>query len=267
MTRVEVFRRKMDAGRTCLGASITFSDPLVTDAIGNSVDFFWLDMEHSGMTARDVSLHLLACRSREVPGFVRIPDGRTASIKGALDCGADGIIVPQVASSREVEGIISDSRYPPLGRRGFGPRVPSDYGRVGMAEQISRANKDVFVCVQIETREALEAVEDIASLPHLDAVVLGPSDLSVALGAAGERRSPVLLKAITRIVKAGRDHGLYVGSGVGFDLDWAAELLKQGVQWLQVGSDYDYLRLAVSTFTDSLRPGAAGNTPEGVRRG
>src|SRR5262245_20319529 len=148
------FRERLRAGETCMGASITLADPLVTEALGDSVDFFWIDLEHSPMSPEIVQGHLLAARSKNKPSLVRVTGSATPFIKPVLDAGADGIIVPQVRSAEEVRAVVADCRYPPVGRRGYGPRVPSNYGRDGGSAYIERANKSIFVVAQIETAEA-----------------------------------------------------------------------------------------------------------------
>jgi 4-hydroxy-2-oxoheptanedioate aldolase len=141
----------------------------------------------------------------------------------------------------EVCGIVDDSRYPPLGRRGFGPRVPSNYGRWGGEEYIEDSNKNVFVAVMIETREAFEAIEQIVSIPGLDSIVIGPADLTIALGEKRNLRSPVVDAAIKKITAAALAAGKYIGAGMGVDVDFALYLAGYGVQWLQVGQDFDHL--------------------------
>jgi len=253
MEAIARFRQKLKAGRVCLGAGITFADPLVSDALGGSCDFLWIDLEHSAMSPEALNGHLLAARARNVPAIVRVTGSSTPFIKPVLDAGADGIVVPQVRSAEEVRQIVSDCRYPPLGRRGYGPRVPSNYGRDGGDEYIERANKDLFVAVQIETVEALEALDDILTIPGLDSIVLGPWDLSGALGVLGDVEHPRVVAAIETIIAKTRAAGLAVGSGMGPDADYAYKMAKRGVQWLQVGGDYGYLIKCMDQITASVR--------------
>jgi 2-keto-3-deoxy-L-rhamnonate aldolase RhmA len=250
---IAAFRSKLDAGRVCIGPSITFSDPLVTDALASSVDFFWIDTEHSALAAETVGRHLLATRARRVPALVRVPGSAVPFIKPVLDVGADGVIVPQVRSLDEVRAVVDACRYPPLGHRGFGPRVPSNYGRDSGPAYLARANRELFVAVQIETVEALDQVEAIAAVPGLDSLALGPWDLSGALGHLGDVEHPVVVAAIERVIAAARAAGIYVGSGMGADPIYAATMARRGCQWLQVGDDYDYLVSAMDTLTADIR--------------
>jgi len=243
----------MRAGKLQVGAAISFSDPLVTDALGDSVDFFWIDLEHSGMSHEALYSHLLAARSRNKPGIVRVPGAGAAFIKPVLDAGADGIIIPMVRSAAEVQSIVDDCRYPPLGLRGYGPRVPSNYGRDGGSEYVRRANETLFVAVMIETAEALDAIDEIVCIKGLDSVALGPMDLSGSLGMLGEVDNPKVVSALERAAGAARKAGLFVGAGTGINPSFGARLAALGVQWLQFGGDFGYLIHAFDTLTRDLR--------------
>lgn len=253
MEALQQFRLKLDAGHFALGAGITLTDPLVTEALAGSVDFVWIDLEHSAMSPEAVQGHLLAARGRQLPALVRVAAGETGYIKPVLDAGAGGLIVPQVRSVAEVRRVVADCRYPPAGQRGYGPRVPSDFGRDGGAAYVQHANASVFVAVMIETREALEALDDILAVPGLDSIVLGPMDLSGALGRLGDVEHPHVLAAIDQAIGKARAAGRYVGSGMGPDPDYAVRLARRGVQWLQLGADYSYLVAHMDQMTRRVR--------------
>jgi 4-hydroxy-2-oxoheptanedioate aldolase len=246
------FREKLKAGKPCFGVSITLTDPLVTDALAELVDYLWLDLEHSLMSPEAVAGHLLASRSRNVPTLVRVPAGQTPFIKPVLDAGAHGIIVPQIKTVAEVRQAVADCHYPPLGQRGFGPRVPSNYSRMSNQEYIAYANERVFTSVQIETKEALAAIDEIVAVPGLDSVVIGPMDLSGSLGFLGQMNHPQLETAIDTIIAKARAAGLSIGIGMGGDPDFAAKMIRRGVQWLQVGSDYSYMIQGIVTVRTAL---------------
>ncbi len=250
---IAAFRAQMTSGDICIGASITLTDPHTTDALGDSVDFFWIDMEHSTMTLEALSGHLLAAKARNRPALVRVPGSATPFIKPVLDAGADGIIVPQIRSAAEVQDVVNSCRYPPLGERGYGPRVPSNYGREGGNAFIERANREIFVAVQIENGDAMAALDDILTIPGLDSIALGPWDLSASLGLIGEVEHPTVVEAIDSIITRTRAAGLFVGAGMAPDARFALGMAKRGVQWLQVGDDTGYMILAMDLITAAVR--------------
>ena len=235
------FRRQLDAGQCLVGAAVTFSDPLVTEALAPSVDFLWIDLEHTPLGPEALSGHLLAGRAAAAPCLVRVAAGTTACIKPVIDSGATAIIVPQIETAEEAGSVVRNCRYPPVGSRGYGPRVPSGFGRSGGADYLDEANRLLFVAVQIENAAALADIDRIVAIPGLDSVVVGPYDLSASLGLFGQLQHPDLLRAIKTIVARGRAAGKYIGAGMGPDPAYAALLAELGVQWLQVGGDDSYL--------------------------
>ena len=122
------FRQQLDAGQRLIGAAVTFSDPLITDALAPSVDFLWIDLEHTPMGPESLAGHLLAGRATATPCLVRVATGTTACIKPVIDSGATAIVVPQIETAEEACSVVRDCRYPPVGSRGYGPRVPSRFG-------------------------------------------------------------------------------------------------------------------------------------------
>jgi 2-keto-3-deoxy-L-rhamnonate aldolase RhmA len=249
------FREKIAAGGLCTGPGISLSDPRVTDALGDSVDFIWIDLEHSLMSPEALGGHLLAARGRHVPVLVRVVAGETPFIKPVLDAGADGIIVPQVRSAAEVKRAVDDCRYPPVGTRGYGPRVPSNYGRDGGSAYVARANADVFAAVMIETREAVEAIDEIVAVPGLDSVVLGPMDLSASYGMLGDVEHPTVVAALEHVISRALAAGCLVGCGMGVDSATAIRMARRGVQWAQMGGDCGYLIAHMDLLNREVRAG------------
>jgi 2-dehydro-3-deoxyglucarate aldolase len=235
------FRQRMKEGHICLGTAVSLCDPFVSDAMASSVDFLWIDLEHSAMSPETLYGHMLAARARNVAGLVRVMGSATTDIKWVLDAGANGIIVPQVRSAGEVQQIVADCRYEPLGRRGFGPRVPSNYGRNAGPDYIKRANNNIFVAVMIENVEALAALDEILRVPGLDSIVIGPYDLSSSFGMLGNTEHPKVVAAIDTIIAKTRAAGLFIGAGMPAEPDYAYAMAKRGIQWLEVGSDYEYM--------------------------
>jgi 2-dehydro-3-deoxyglucarate aldolase/4-hydroxy-2-oxoheptanedioate aldolase len=195
--------------------------------------------------------HLTVARGKQVPALVRVTSSDTAFIKPVIDLGAEGIIVPQIRSAEEVRHVVDDCRYPPLGRRGYGPHIPSNYGRDGGEAYVARANENLFVSVQIENMEAYTALDDILEIVGLDSVVIGPQDLSGSMGILGQTENPQVVEAIQQIIAKAHEAGKYVGTGLGNNAEYAALMAKRGINWLQVGGDYSFMIDAANqTVTD-----------------
>lgn len=247
------FRQRLAAGETLFGVSLAFTDPQVSEALADSVDFLWYDLEHAAMSPEALRAHLLAARSRGTPSIVRVAGSGAWLLKPVLDAGANGVVVPQVRSAAEVRQVVADCRYPPQGQRGFGPLVPTLYGRHGDADYPERANRELFVAVMIENVEALAEVAEIVAVPGLDSVVIGPWDLSGSLGILGQVNHTRVVSAIEVIVAAARRAGVWVGAGMGADPDFARTMAGRGVQWLQVGGDSGYLIRAADQIAAAIR--------------
>jgi 2-keto-3-deoxy-L-rhamnonate aldolase RhmA len=240
MGAITRFRRELQAGKALIGPVVSFTDPAVTDALADSADFIWIDLEHGAMSPEALAGHLLAGRAKDTPVLVRLPGSHTSLIKPVLDAGAEGLVIPQVRDAAEVRNIVGDCRYPPVGRRGIGPRVPSNYGRVALDDVVKYANENLFVAIQIENAEALANLDDILAVPGLDSVVIGPVDLSASLGLPGQIDHPRVIAAIETVIAKARAAGVIVGAGVG-DAEHAALMIRRGVQWVQMGGDGEYL--------------------------
>jgi 2-dehydro-3-deoxyglucarate aldolase/4-hydroxy-2-oxoheptanedioate aldolase len=245
---IKGFRKKMDSGQVCLGPGITFADPAVTESIAPAADFVWIDLEHNPTNLETMMAHLIAARAGGTMAIVRIPSGEVAWIKRVLDSGAEGIILPQGSSYEEIATFVSSCRYPPMGTRGFGPRRPTNYARISGQEYLDSANRELFVVAQIETVGALNDIDRIVQIEGLDSIVVGPHDLSGSLGILGQVDHPTVVEAIDRIVKTARQAGIYVGMGMGASADFAIKNAEIGVQWLQVGNDFEYM----NGFADRL---------------
>jgi len=164
--------------------------------------FHWafIDTEHGGFdleTVQDI------CRVSVMVGLspiVRVADLQYALIARALDCGAQGIIFPRVESPELLERAISWTRFPPLGVRGYGlSGVNLDYEAVAFPQVIEHMNANTMVVMQIETRRALDMREELLAVPGVDAVMVGPADLSISLGVPGEFQHPKMVEAMEAI--------------------------------------------------------------------
>jgi 2-keto-3-deoxy-L-rhamnonate aldolase RhmA len=230
---IKQFRSKLANGETLVGIGISMSDPMSADALADCSDFLWFDLEHVPISISELKVHMMVAHGKGCPCMVRVPgpnrvDGIALPwgmfIKQALDANADMIAVPQVRTADDVRSIVADCRYPRGGfrpppyneaqpstiempyrfSRGFGPTIPMNYGRIPMPEYLEGADKNIFVCAVIETVEALENLDEIASVPGLDCLILGANDLSAALGVPYQNEHPLTAAATDKIIAAGK---------------------------------------------------------------
>ena len=253
MKSVEKFRTSIQSNKACMGVSVSFTDPLVSLALAQYFDFIWLELEHCIMNPEAVMGHIVAGFSKDIPTFIRVPGSSTHIIKPYLDSGACGIIVPQVKTAEEVKKIVMDCRYPPMGERGFGPRIPSNFDRNNGKDFVKWTNNNIFVAVMIENCHALDSLDEILEIQGLDSVVIGPADLSGSFGLLGDIDHPRVQSAIDMIIEKARKAGKYVGAGIAPETDAAMSMIKRGVQWLQLGNDFHYLSRFAEKLTSEIR--------------
>lgn len=193
------------------------------------LDFYIVDCEHGPFGFETVSNLLSATDTEQLSPIVRIPEVRKESIQKFLDAGAAGILVPWVRSADEVREAVRLARYAPEGCRGFATFKPwSDY-TIGPAEtMLPEANRAVIVVAQVETSEAVDRIDGILSVPGLDALLVGPGDLSLAYGVPGKADDRVTA-AIERVLAAARAHGTPCGihcMGIDDIVTWRAKGMR-----------------------------------------
>lgn len=253
LSHIHRFRESLEAGKLCLGTGITLNDPVVVEALAPLVDFLWIDLEHNPIDLETLLGHLIAARAGGAPAIVRVPSSDMPFLKRVLDTGAEGIIVPQVRSAAEVKQVVQACRYAPLGKRGWGPRRPSDYGRHSQEQIVREANEQLFVAIQIENTDALAELDEIVAIPDIDSLVVGPFDLSCSMNLMGKLDHHDLLESIETIIRKSHDAGLFVGIGDEPLAERATQWVELGVDWVQCGGDVSYLLNTAETLFSEIR--------------
>jgi 4-hydroxy-2-oxoheptanedioate aldolase len=187
------------------GTFVSSPDPVLGELLGQALDVLVVDMEHSAISLRDAHLLTLAAQAVGCAVLVRIPADTSELLTPLLDAGVDGLVVPRVESVAQAEAFAARLRYPPEGSRGFGPRRANAYGRD--ADYWPTARERIAFVAQIESAAGLEAVEQIAAVEDVDALLVGPADLSFELGLPLQPFAPEMRAAIARIEQAAEAAG------------------------------------------------------------
>jgi 2-dehydro-3-deoxyglucarate aldolase/4-hydroxy-2-oxoheptanedioate aldolase len=253
MSTLSSFQEKISQGQACLGTAITLSDPTVTEALTNVLDFVWIDMEHTPMSLETVQSHVMATRGTKTTPLVRVAWNDPVLMKPVLDLGAAGIIVPLVRTVADVERAVAACRYPPEGIRGFGPRRASNYGRESGPEFCRQANESVMTIVQIEHVDALENLDEILSVAGLTSVVVGPNDLAGSLGHMGDTGHPAVKQAIETVISKAQDRGVPMGLAIGGEVEDLTRWIDRGVCWLAISADFRFLLQSVTQLAEGVR--------------
>ena len=170
-----------------------------------------------------------------------------------LDSGAAGLLVPMVNTADQTEEIMKYAKYPPMGERGVAlSRAHSSYGRPNAAEYLDQANQATFIAVQAESPQAIENLESIASTPGVDAIFVGPADLSVGMGIPGQITHPREVEAIERVLAICQKHDVIAGIHMS-KLETLKGWIRQGMRFVTFSSDVDLLAKAAHESLVQLR--------------
>ena len=189
------FTELLKEGRQPLGMFIESCSPYVVEATGQTgLDYIILDNEHSPIDAETSAELIRAAVLAGLTPFCRVREISRSSVLKLLDVGAQGLIVPNVKTAEEVKNLVKWAKYAPIGERGFCPSRKDGFGwrlKLSVAETMAHFNREVLLIPQCETAEALAQIEKIAALPGVDGIFIGPFDLSISMGMAGDFENPV----------------------------------------------------------------------------
>lgn len=252
------FRRLLadSAGVPPLGSWLMAANPLVAEAMGHA-GFKWavVDMEHAPFDLSDLVHVLQAVGNTPMVPVVRVPWNDTVTIKRVLDAGAHTLLIPFVQNADEARRAVAATRYPPQGIRGMaGMSRATRFGTV--PSYATRANDGIAVILQLETPVAVRELEAIAAVPGVDALFLGPADLSASMGHVGGLTHPEVVAAMNDAVRRCKAAGKPVGT-VGGTNDMVAGYRAAGYDYLAVASDLGLLMRAAQAAIAAYGAGAA----------
>lgn len=252
----------IEASEYPLGTWISIGHPTVAEAIAQlDVDFLLVDMEHTTMGLETVERMARSVDAAEgdTATVVRVPWNDPVRLKRVVDIGVDGVMVPMVETAEEAREIARALRYPPDGIRGIAGSRATQYGR-NFEEYVTNANGTILTIAQIETEEGVDNAAEIAAADGIDALFVGPADLSGALGKFAEWESRELATAMASIIEAGNDADVPVGTLV-TDLDDIDTRIQQGYDFLIAGKDVSLLMDGVTEAIDRYEAAFADVVP------
>ena len=241
------FKHALARGETQIGLWCSLCSNIAAELVSHSgYDWLLFDTEHSPNELPDLLAQLQAAATGTASAIVRPAWNDTVLIKRALDIGAQSLLLPYVQNADEARAAVAATRYPPKGIRGVtASGRAARYGRVG--EYLQRADEEICVLVQVETRTALDNIAAIASVDGVDGVFIGPSDLAASLGHIGQPGHPVvqtaLKEAVDALKAAGKPAGILTANE-----DEARRYLDWGYLFVAVGSDIGLL----AKYADAL---------------
>lgn len=253
--RVNKVKAALKQGQLQLGCGFGQIRSVEVPKILAAAGFHWtfIDAEHGNFGIE--TLYEL-CHASGLAGLspvVRVADMQYALVARVLDCGADGVIFPRVESPELLERAVSWTKFPPVGVRGMGLGPQHfEYERVNIPQVIDHLNTHTMVVLQIETQRAVDAREELLSIPGIDTVLVGPVDLSISLGVPGEFQHPKMVDAMQKIVDSCLAHGVAPGTQTR-TMELAKFWKERGMIFLGNGNETTFLLDRATQVVASLK--------------
>ena len=249
-------KQKLASGEVVFGTGLAaFSPYIAGPTCDTGIDFLWIDTEHFPYGTEALDVIPVLARQRGVAPMIRVANNDPALIKKAYDVGAVLVMIPQVNTAEEAARAVDAAHYAPEGNRGLSPMWTRIAGE-DWNEVLASANDETLLICQMESRQAWDNLDEIAAVPGIDIILVGPLDLSASLGVMGQTGSPEVQQIMEAVPKRLEGSGIVVGTTlvepaeIGEKIDW-------GYRFLNVGNPISYGVQAVTGHVTALREYAA----------
>lgn len=247
-------KQALRQGQSVIGTMIAeLRQPSVVQLLANAgFDFVLIDNEHGAFNIETIAdLSRMAVYVGVTP-IVRVPDLAYPYIAQSLDAGAQGIMAPRISTAAQVREVVQMMKYPPLGVRGSAlSRGYTRFKGGPVVEAMAAANEETLLIIQVETRGAVDNIEEIVSTPGVDVTLIGPNDLSIALGVPDQQNHPDMQAAIQKMMAACQRHGVYPAIHMN-ELSLAAHWAKQGMRLVSSSAEIGLLVKAGLEVTKTI---------------
>ncbi|MBM3240133.1 aldolase [Candidatus Poribacteria bacterium] len=256
--RIKEIKKTLQSGKLLLGTFIMeFGVPSIATVMASAgSDFIIVDMEHSTFTMETVGRIVRAARGSDLPSIVRVPAIERHFISRALDAGATGVMIPRIESRKNVEDVVEWAKYAPEGDRGvafgIGHTDYGDFRKLDGVKYTKQANEDLLIVVQIETAKSIENLDEIFSVGGIDAILVGPYDLSTSMGISGQLEHPRMINAIEEIINKAKQYKIILGCYVN-DFESGKRWVDAGMRLLACGNEAFYLTLKFAEEAEKFR--------------
>lgn len=253
--RKPLFRERICSSKKLIGTFVGTPHPVMTEYLGHlGFDFLCIDAEHNAINLETIQKMLQSLKASPTYGMVRVPTLSYECVSGALDIGADALLIPQIRTPDDIQRLKSYSQYPPIGRRGAGPSRLWDYGdSIGALGGPGDINRTTNIVVQLETVSAVERIDEIlAASDFVNMFFIGPGDLSMDMGIFGQFSNQRLIDTILMLREktraAGKRLGVFAGS-----FQAAKDWYDKGFDMTIINSELALMGTAISKEMPGLR--------------
>lgn len=248
-------KEKLNTNSPCFGTWITVcSNPKFLNMIATSkLDFVIIEMEHSDFSLETVSMLCNFARAQDIVPFVRPPGtSKSHDLTRPLDSGAQGLLLPSIDDAVTLERVVKETKYWPIGKRPMNLRgVHTDFQSAEPQNMISHLNENSMIIAMIESQEAIRNLEAICETPGLDAIFVGPDDLSQDLGVPGDLSNKILVEAIEEIFRVASEKKVPFGASAQ-KFEQLEKRVAQGATWIPYKNDASIFMDAMQDIRNNL---------------
>ncbi len=251
-------RAKLKRGEPSFGTWLTLSDPTAAQLMARTgFDWLTIELEHTPTTLEHAAQSFAVIAAQGTVPLVRVPWNTGENIKRVLDTGVWGVVVPMVNSRAEAEAVVQAARYAPLGQRSIGGQLHAANFDTDSATYYQRANDEILVVLMIEHVKAIEAIDDILSVPGIDVAFIGPNDLHQSMGQrpAFESDYKPFVEALKLVRETAVKYGVAPGIHV-IDADAAQRRKDEGFQFIALTSEAGMMLAKAREFAKTLGLGS-----------
>ena len=249
-------KEKFLNGGVSLGVGIRQSRTVDIGKIMVASDYDWLfiDMEHNSMDVDTASQISVAAQDAGICPIVRVPDFAHHHATRVLDCGAMGIVFPHVDDADTARKLVSYCLYPPKGHRSMTGSLPQlNFEKLPIPEVAKIINESMLVVIMLESPTAIDNVEEIASIPGVDVVLIGTNDLCMEMGIPGDYSNPKIKEAYKKVIAACNKYNKTPGMGGVYNEELMSEYITMGMRFILSGSDLSFMMTAAQQRSKNLR--------------
>ena len=249
-------KEKFLNGGLSLGVGIRQSRTVDIGKIMAASDYDWLfiDMEHNSMDVDTASQISVAAQDAGICPIVRVPDFAHHHATRVLDCGAMGIVFPHVDDADTARKLVSYCLYPPKGHRSMTGSLPQlNFEKLPIPEVAKVINESMLVVIMLESPTAIDNVEEIASIPGVDVILIGTNDLCMEMGIPGDYSNPKIKEAYKKVIAACDKYNKTPGMGGVYNEELMSEYITMGMRFILSGSDLSFMMTAAQQRSKNLR--------------
>lgn len=228
--------------KTTFGTWIQMGHPAVAEILAEAgFDWITVDCEHTDIDLKAFSSLACGISTKGSVPMARVRENDNLAIRQALDAGAGGVIIPLVNNAGEAKKAVASAKYPPEGIRGFAFCRANHWG-IHFDDYVEKANSDIIVIAMIESRQAVENIDEILDVNGIDGIFIGPYDMSGSYGVTGQTDHPIMIEACRQVADSCRKHGKSAGIHIVKPSEASIKkALEEGFTFIALGMDTVFL--------------------------